>query len=96
MPAKPVTTEIRRPPVRMLRNLEFDMLRAMQYLYYVKAISMVSDKEFDVWEKQYVADTGNELPVGSDREDSYPPAVRALALYLSMSVYAQIQEEKLL
>lgn len=63
-----------------------DLLRALQLSYYVDSISLVPDYEFDRMEREYTAETGQVLPVGSDLLDSYTAAERALALYLQFKL----------
>jgi len=74
-------------PVKLLATLERDMLRALQYLYYVRATSLVEDVVFDEWQRQWEVDNFQKLPVGSDKAEDYTPAERALALYLATSTY---------
>lgn len=63
-----------------------DLVLAYRYLYYVRGISIMSDKDYDDIEKEEM-EFGNggkilsEL-VGSDSEEDYPHHIRALALYL--------------
>ena len=66
--------------MRLIR--EYDILRALQYLYYVENVSVVSDYDFDMMEKAYEESTGQELPVGADLASDYTEAQRILALYL--------------
>lgn len=63
-----------------------DLCLAYRYCYYVKGISIVSDYAYDELEKEEIefGSGGNILAeqVGGDSEDSYPPHIRALAMYL--------------
>lgn len=62
-----------------------DILLAARFLYYCHSISIMSDYDFDMAEKEHEVLHG-ELPgVGSDVADHYPPHVRALGLYMAMS-----------
>lgn len=57
---------------------------AARYAYYHHSISIMSDKEYDDRESDYVLVSG-ELPVGSERVEDYTPAQRALAMYFIFS-----------
>lgn len=59
-----------------------DLLRALQFLYYVDAESAVPDHHFDQLERAYETRTDEELPVGSDSVSSYTDAERYLAQYI--------------
>lgn len=63
-----------------------DILRALQLCYYVDSLSLVSDYDFDMMEKAYEEESGEELPVGSDSQEDYTEAERALALYLQFAL----------
>ena len=67
-------------------NFDLDYLRALQYAYYCHSISLVPDDVFDKLEKQYELLYGKELPVGSDRKDSYTPPQRALGVYFMLDL----------
>lgn len=62
-----------------------DLVRAYQYLYYVNAMSLISDPEYDRLQKDYEAETGDVIPVGSDRILDYTKAEQTLAVYLRAS-----------
>lgn len=85
-----------RKPSSLLDTLEYDMLRAFQYAYYVRCISLIDDRSFDELSRQYEADTGITLPIGSDLPDKYTPAERALAAYLIFSTYVKTNREQIL
>lgn len=62
-----------------------DEVMALRYAYYCKAISLVSDEDYDVLEALAKEECPKSSPVykpGSDKEEDYPPHVRALAMYL--------------
>jgi len=65
-------------------DFDLDMLRALQCAYYVHAISIVDDKDFDTMQKEYELING-PLPVGSDKKDDYSPAQRSLCMYFMFS-----------
>jgi len=69
----------------LLRTIDYDILRALQLSYYVGNISLVSDYDYDMMEKEYRAKTGKEMEIGADDPFDYTPAQRALALYLQFS-----------
>ena len=64
-----------------------DLIMSYRYLYYVKGKPLLTDKEYDDLEAEEVEyGAGGEVLkrlVGSDREEDYPPHIRALALYLA-------------
>ncbi len=64
-----------------------DLVMAYRYLYYVRGISIMSDKDYDDIEKEEIefGNGGKILTqlVGSDSEEDYPHHIRALALYLA-------------
>lgn len=60
-----------------------DILRALQACYYVLAVSIVEDTEFDMLQKEWEKETGKELPVGGDTKDSYTDTEWSLALYFA-------------
>jgi hypothetical protein len=76
------------PRFRRMREASFgvDLIFAYRFLYYVKGISILSDKAYDELERKEIktGDGGDllETSVGSDVADDYPPHVRALASYL--------------
>ncbi len=59
-----------------------DIIRAYQYLYYVEALSLISDYEYDRLQAEYEEETGDEIPVGSDRASDYTVIERATAVLL--------------
>jgi len=63
---------------------DLDMIMAARYAYYVKSMSIISDKHYDDLESSYALLNG-PLPVGSDRAEDYSPAQRSLALYFLLS-----------
>lgn len=67
-------------------TLERDILRALQFCYYVENESLVSDYHFDMMEKAYELESGRELPVGSTIAREYSERERALALYLQIAI----------
>ena len=69
-----------------------DLLRALQYLYYVDSAPIVSDHRFDMLEKAYEERTGKALPVGSDLVSSYDDAERYLASYLKRRKWFPAEE----
>ena len=75
-----------------LDNLEYDVLRGLQYCYYVKKVSIVNDDQFDKLEKKFNV----ELPVGSDNADDYSPAERAMGMYLLFTFYVQTKSDQLI
>ena len=65
-------------------SFDLDFLMACRYAYYVKAVNLIPDHEYDRLEKEYEL-LNDPLPVGSDQESSYSEAQRALALYFLFS-----------
>ena len=59
-----------------------DILMALRWAYYVKGMSLVTDYEYDKLEKEFIAQGGPPLPVGSSNPEDYPPGIRALGVYL--------------
>ena len=47
-----------------------------RYCYYVLSAPTISDRDYDKLEKQYVAEFGDGLGVGSDNPKDYPEAIR--------------------
>lgn len=66
-------------------QFDLDLLLAARYLYYCHSISIMSDYDYDMAEKEYELVHGQMSKVGSDCADHYPPHVRALGLYFSLS-----------
>jgi hypothetical protein len=62
----------------------YTMLRAHQYLYYIKARPIISDEEFDRMEDRWESDGGEPLPVGSEFESDYTDDERLMARVLAM------------
>ena len=65
------------------RQFEHDLLRALQYLYYVQVDSPLSDYQFDVLQKAYEAKYETSLEVGSDKEEDYTIGEQYLACYIA-------------
>lgn len=61
----------------------YTMLRAHQYLYYVKARPVISDEDFDRMEDRWESDGGKELPIGSDAESDYTDEEKWMARILA-------------
>lgn len=64
---------------------DLDILMAARYAYYVKAFSIMSDKQYDDLEALYEITHGAIDSPGSDKAEDYSPAQRALALYFLLS-----------
>lgn len=58
-----------------------DTLRALQCCYYVFHQPLLTDPEFDHLQKEWEAETGKRLPIGSDNKKDYTEPEYALALY---------------
>ena len=56
-----------------------DKLLLYKYAYYIKNDPLISDREYDVYEKEYVAVCGDDLPVEFDVKADY--AERVIAEY---------------
>lgn len=55
---------------------------ALRYLYYVKGVSLVSDREYDELEREALKEAGLSSPLhkpGSDLAKDYSPEIRAIA-----------------
>jgi len=65
-----------------LPNFERDLIRALQFCYYVHALSIVDDKEYDRLQKEYEERTNDEIPIGSDLSHDYNSHEQRLAFYL--------------
>ena len=59
-----------------------ELIRAYQYLYYVEAISLISDQHYDQLQAAYEMETGDVIPVGSDSASHYTDEEKALAIRL--------------
>jgi hypothetical protein len=59
-----------------MSNLEY--IRAHQYLYYVKSVTVITDYEYDMFGR----DTGEDYKGGSDRAEDYTEAQIHLALMI--------------
>lgn len=58
---------------------------AHRYLYYVKNQPILSDRAYDLLEKEALLAVSHDSPLqkpGSDKEDDYPPQIRNLAQVL--------------
>lgn len=66
------------------RDFEYDLLRALQYLYYVDADSPISDQFYDEMQKAYEDRYETTFPVGSDSSRDYSDAERHLAHYITL------------
>lgn len=60
-----------------------DTLRALQCCYYVFNKPLLPDFDFDQLQKEWEAETGKRLPVGSDVKQDYTEPEYALALYFA-------------
>lgn len=60
------------------------MIMACRFGYYVRHVNIVTDEYYDQMQKDYELIYG-DVPVGSDREEDYSPAQRALFLYFALS-----------
>lgn len=49
----------------------YKLLMRARYAYYVKGEPFMGDREYDDLEREFLS-LGEELPVGSDREEDYP------------------------
>lgn len=73
-----------------------DYLRALQYAYYCHSISLVPDEHYDKMEREYRLVYGEEIPIGSDKQDDYTPPQRALALYFLLDLGYNCSHRRLL
>lgn len=66
---------------------DLDLLMAYRFLYYVKAVSLISDFEYDELESELIETAPEDHPInepGSSLYESYDHSIRALALYVQM------------
>lgn len=64
-----------------------DVVMANRYLYYVKAESFLSDREYDILERVATCACGSESPVhhvGSSSKRSYSPEQIRVAEYMKL------------
>lgn len=66
-----------------------DLVHAYRFLYYVKNISIISDKDYDALEREVIEFDGVPqnsaiFKPGSDNKEDYPDHIRSLALYLAL------------
>lgn len=61
-----------------IEDVKFDLARAYQFYYYILNHPMISDHEFDLFEKEL----NNQLPVGSENPKDYTKAQFVLVKYL--------------
>lgn len=67
----------------MNNPLAKDLHRAHQFLYYVEKQQVLTDVDFDAWEKYVYPDGGS--PVGSDKKEDYSLEIQFLAYYLLLN-----------